>query len=57
MNDQPLITHKYVFYIETKDGQEVRWGPMNRTTAINMYNVTAKRTPLNVATYGWEELK
>lgn len=48
---------KYVFYIETKDGQEVRWEPLSKTLALNMYNLTDKKLPMNVKTYGWEELR
>lgn len=48
---------QYAFYIETEDGQEVRWAPLSKTLALNMYNLTAKKLPLNVKTYGWEELK
>jgi hypothetical protein len=52
-NEQP----KYAFYIETEDGQEVRWAPLSKTQALNMYNLTDKKQPANVKTYGWEELK
>ena len=48
---------KYVFYIEMMDGQEVRWEPLSKTLALNMFNLTVKKQPVNVKTYGWEELK
>jgi hypothetical protein len=48
---------KYAFYIETEDGQEVRWAPLSKTLALNMYNLTDKKQPVNVKTYGWEEVK
>jgi hypothetical protein len=48
---------QYAFYIETIDGQEVRWSPLTKRQAVSMYNQTATQLPLNVKTYGWEELK
>jgi hypothetical protein len=48
---------KYAFYIETEDGQEVRWAPLSKTLALNMYNLTDKKQPMNVKTYGWGEVK
>lgn len=48
---------KYVFWIETEDGQEVRWSNLTKTQATRMHAMTDANLPLNIKRYGWEEQK
>jgi hypothetical protein len=50
-----MAEQKYAFWIETRDGQEVRWSGLTKVQAVTMYNRTDNRQPLNVKAYGWEE--
>jgi len=47
---------RYVFWIVTESGEEVRWPGLTLNQARNMYKWTnALRIPLD--SYGWEELQ
>ena len=48
---------KYVFWIELRDGQEVRWSGLTKHQVECMHKWTEKRIPINVKAYGWEEME
>lgn len=47
----------YMFYVETTDGTAIEWRGLTLAQAKNMHSYTRKRSPGNVARYGWEETK
>jgi hypothetical protein len=47
---------RYVFFVRTDDGVEVRWPGLTITQARSMYKWTQAAVPLGVRTFGWEEL-
>lgn len=48
---------KYAFFIETEDGQEVRWSNLTKRQAESLYKWTDEHLPMNIKTHGWEEVK
>jgi hypothetical protein len=48
---------RYVFYIILASGEEVRWPGLTLTQARNMYKWTRDAAPLDLSTYGWEEMQ
>lgn len=47
----------YVFYITLENGTEVRWPGLTLTQARNMYKWTNDAAPLDVRSFGWEEMQ
>lgn len=47
---------RYVFFIISGDGQELRWPGLTKRQAQSMYAWTRDASPLDVSRYGWEEL-
>lgn len=48
---------RYVFYICHDNGNEIRWPGLTLKQAQCMYKWTQDATPLDVRTYGWEEME
>jgi hypothetical protein len=47
---------RYTFYLITDKGAEIRWPGLTLTQARNMYKWAQDAAPLDVRTYGWEEM-
>lgn len=52
-----MSEQKYAFWIELTDGQEVRWSGLSKKKVIELHNMTEKRIPDNIKSFGWEEQK
>jgi hypothetical protein len=48
---------KYVFWVELRDGQELRWSGLTRHQVVCMHKWTEHRIPPQVKAFGWEESK
>lgn len=53
---EPAAT-TYMFYVETFSGECITWDALTITRAKRMYAATQLNTPVNVKTYGWEQVK
>ena len=54
MNDQT----KYIFWLELRDGQEIRWSGLSQNKAVSMHKWTEDSVLwTNVKAYGWEEMR
>jgi hypothetical protein len=51
------MNERYVFWIETRDGQEVRWPHITKHQALCMKKWTDEHQPPNVKSYGWEMMQ
>lgn len=47
----------YIFYVVLDDGTNIEWDRLTERQARNMYAATNHCIPVNVRTYGWEEVK
>ena len=52
-----MTDKNFAFWVELRNGEEVRWSSLTRAQAVTMYNNTDRRQPDNVRSYGWEEMK
>jgi len=48
---------KYVFWVELRNGEELRWPRLTQRQATSMHKWTEERTPLEVKAFGWEEMR
>lgn len=55
-DDKPKAT-SYTFHVILDDGTTVEWKGLTITRAKRMYAATQLNTPINVKTYGWEQVK
>jgi hypothetical protein len=57
MFDAEPVATTYMFYVDTHSGERITWDALTITRAKRMYAATQLNTPVNVKTYGWEQVK
>jgi hypothetical protein len=53
----PQVATSYMFYVETDTGERIEWDALTITRAKRMHAATQTNTPVNVKTFGWEQVK